>query len=225
MPKDQESKKAKGSPLSSVELWGGLSVLISLISLALPWWGIDTTIASFSWGLSSGPAQLAQVIFFTDRLESLFSYYYGFMQFFVVLTVVLAALGSLLKRWPILAAATLSSVLTDLIFMADVGNAVYHECDRINVNGASCISGLVGQGTTGSNHVAWGLKSGFYVFVASGVLILITLALLQWNKSRGRIHPPSANIAFHPTNVWSSFFAWLELPIESRSLLTYWPRK
>jgi hypothetical protein len=116
----------------------------------------------------------------------------------VAVTAALVVLGSLLKRWPIFAAALISSALTDLYFTAEVVDAVGHNCDRTLLNGPSCISGLFGQGTLGIYYVTWGFRSGFYLYVASGFLILATLALLLWNKSRDSVHPPSANVDFRP---------------------------
>jgi hypothetical protein len=44
--------------LTSVRFWAGLSVLVSLISLAFPWWGIDINPStSFSWGIFPRPTQ------------------------------------------------------------------------------------------------------------------------------------------------------------------------
>src|SRR5436853_4440145 len=43
MPGNRRPLKARAlALLTSVRVWGGLSVLVSLISLALPWWGIET---------------------------------------------------------------------------------------------------------------------------------------------------------------------------------------
>ncbi len=160
--------------------------MLSLTSLALPWWGIDvTTTKSYSWGVLSGPAQLPVVTFDPGRLDMLFSVSYWLMTSAVVLTSLVTAVGSYVKRWPVLTLALIFSVATDLFFLADVGYALGSECPGIPfVEPPSCISGFVGSGISqGSGTiVVWGFKAGFYVFLASGVLILAALALR--NKSR-----------------------------------------
>ncbi len=186
MPESQRPLKAKAlAVLTSVGFWGGLSVLASLVSLALPWWGINiTNTYSFSWGVLSTPVQPPPVVFFSDRLDQWFSANYAFMTSIVVVTSLLTAVGSYAKRWPLLTVALLSSVATDLFFIAIVGLALDSECQATQVAPASCISGLVGLGTNGQGSVVtWGFNTGFYVFVVSGVLILAAL-VLQRNRSR-----------------------------------------
>jgi hypothetical protein len=200
MPEFRKRMKAKESVPYLFEFLGGLSIIVSLVSLALPWWGIDITSASFSWGVVSGPAQPASIIFFADRLDQVFSINYDFLTSLVVVSTVLAAFGGLLKRSPVVAVALGSSLVTDLVFFSEVGDAVARNClQTLLPSGVSCISGLVGSGTTGTDYVTWGFKSGFYLFAASGLLVLGALVLLEWNKSHEEIHPPSANIDFRPT--------------------------
>ena len=175
--------------LSSAPFWGALSVLASFISLALPWWGIDITSGSFSWGAFWGPpGRLDQVVFFADRLDQLISSNYGFVTSLVVLTSILSGLGSYLKRGTIFGLALVSSLLTDLIFIDDIVNAVATECNGTGVQGVACISGVVGFGASGINFVAWGFKPGFYIFAASGALIITALAILGEEQSKA--HPP-----------------------------------
>ena len=203
MPEDLKRAKTKAPLLYRAEFWGGLSVLLSLTSLALPWWGIDITVtAPITWGPFSGPfAQLPQVTFFFDRLDQSISGNFTIITSLVVLTSLLAGVGSYLKRWSILTVALLSSLVTDLFFVADIAYALSVECAQTNVAPASCISGLVGQGYTGTRYASWGFQAGFFSFVASGILILAALELLQWNESGGRIHPPSANPDFRSTKL------------------------
>ena len=102
----------------------------------------------------------------------------------VVLTMFLSALGSLLKRWPLMAAALLSSVVTAVSYIANVGMALNSEREQTYVAPASCISGLVGQGSNPDGSIlTWGFKAGFYVFLASGVLILVAL-VIHYSRAR-----------------------------------------
>ena len=171
--------------LASVRFWGGFSALVSLVSLALPWWGIETSLYAPSWGVFWGPAQPASVVvFFSDRLDRVFSGNYSLILSLVVLTSLLTVLGSYTRRWPLLTAALLASAVTDLTFIADIEMALNSECQGTLVAPASCISGLVGSGISGSGYVVtWGFKTGFYLFIASGLLILATL-MLQRTRTR-----------------------------------------
>ena len=103
----------------------------------------------------------------------------------VVLTSLLTAVGSNVKRWPLLTVALLSSVATDFFFIADLDIALGNQCrGPLPLGGTTCISGFVGLGNTGSGSIiTWGFKTGFYVFVASGILTLAALGLWQ-SKSR-----------------------------------------
>ena len=166
--------------LTSVRFWGGLSVLVALVSLALPWWGVTVgpSIGTSSWGLFFGPqSQQMNVVFFQDRLDSSLSGNYSFMTALLLLTALATITGAVLKRGTILTAALTLSIITVLSFLGDVASAVNSECESTLVLGGSCISGLVGQGTSGLNIVTWGFQSGFYIFTASTILLFVTLAI------------------------------------------------
>src|SRR6266699_3266591 len=172
--------------LTSVRFWGGLSILVALVSLALPWWGVTVgpSTASSSWGLFFGPqSQQTSVVFFRDRLDAALATNYSLMTGLVLLTSLITAIGAILRRQFILTISLIFSVITVLAFLGDVANAVNGECARTLVEGASCISGLAGQGTSGLNIITWGFQAGFYTFIASTILLLGTL-VLQVVKSR-----------------------------------------
>ncbi len=172
--------------LTSVGFWGGLSVLVALVSLALPWWGVTVgpSTASSSWGLFFGPqSQQTNIVFFQDRLDAALATNYSLMTGLVLLTSIITAIGAILSRQFVLTISFILSIITVLAFLGDVANAVNGECVQTLVEGASCISGLVGQGTSGLNIVTWGFQAGFYTFIASTILLLGTL-VLQAVKSR-----------------------------------------
>jgi hypothetical protein len=172
--------------LTSVRFWGGLSILVALVSLALPWWGVTVgpSSASSSWGLFFGPqSQQTSVVFFQDRLDAALATNYSLMTGLVLLTSLITVIGSIFRRQFILTISLIFSIITVLAFLGDVANAVNGECARTLVEGASCISGLVGQGISGLNIVTWEFQTGFYTFIASTILLLGTL-VLQVVKSR-----------------------------------------
>ena len=174
------------SILTSVRFWGGLFILVALVSLALPWWGVTVgpSTASSSWGLFFGPqSQQTSVWFFQDRLDAALATNYSLMTGLVLLTSLITAIGAILRRQFILTISLIFSIITVLAFLGDVANAVNGECAHTLVEGASCIFGLVGQGSSGLNIVTWGFQAGFYMFIASTILLLGTL-VLQVVKSR-----------------------------------------
>lgn len=168
--------------LTSVRFWGGLSGLAAVISIALPWWGITVVPYSLSWGLFFGPPSPPQVVFFQDRLDQALSANYWIMIGLAVLTAVGTIIGASLKRASLLALSLVVSIITILSFLADVGSALYTECAQTSVSGGSCISGLIGQGSSGSDTILWGFQTGFYIFLASATLLLGTLALARTKR-------------------------------------------
>ncbi len=172
--------------LTSVRFWGGLSILVALVSLSLTWWGVAVGPSTFSssWGVSFGPQpQQTNVVFFQDRLDTALAANYSLLSGLVLLTALITAIGAILRRQLILTISLILSIITVLSFLGDVANAVDGQCAHTLVGGASCISGLVGQGASGLNTVTWGFQAGFYTFIASTILLLGTL-LLQAGKSR-----------------------------------------
>jgi hypothetical protein len=182
-PRVRTSKKEQLiNLLTSVGFWGGLSVLVGLVSLAQPWWGVTAqqSTASSSWGIFFGPqSQQTNVVFFQDQLDAALASNYSLMTGLVLLTALATAIGAILRRQIILTISLILSTVTILAFLGDVGNALNTECQHTFVGPASCISGLVGQGVSGLYMVTWGFQSGFYTFTASTILLLGTIALQE----------------------------------------------
>jgi hypothetical protein len=180
-PRVRRSKREQLiSLLTSVGFWGGISILVALVSLAQPWWGVTVqpSTASSSWGLFFGPqSQRSNLVFFQDRLDAALASNYSLMTGLVLLTTLATAIGALLRRGLVLAISLILSTITVLAFIGDVGNALSSECQGTLVESGSCISGLVGQGASGLNIVTWGFEAGFYTFIASTILLIGTLAL------------------------------------------------
>src|SRR4029077_5527362 len=133
------------SLLTSVGFWGGLSVLIAIVSLALPWWGVTVqrTSGSSSWGLFFGPqSQQTNVVFFQDRLDTALAGGYTLMTGLVLLTAIITAIGAGLRRRLIMTISLILSATTALAFLGDVANALASECENNYAAPASCISGL-----------------------------------------------------------------------------------
>lgn len=184
-PRIPRSKREQTvSLLTSVRFWSGLSGLIALVSLTLPWWGVTIQPYGASWGLFFGPQSTqTNVVFFQDRLDTALASNYTQMTGLVLLTALTTAIGAGFRRRLILTISLIVSAITVLSFLVDVGNALTIECQRTLVGGGSCISGLVGQGASGLNTITWGFEVGFYAFIVSAVLLLVGTLALQWSKS------------------------------------------
>lgn len=169
---------------TSVRFWGGLSVLASLASLTLPWWGITLGLPAYSasWGLFFGPHSPSYVTWFQDRIDALLAPNYSLMTGLVLVTALSTALGTILKRLPILVISVIISLTTVLAFLIDVGIALARECDQVGGLTVPCISGFIGEGASGSNLVTWGFQAGFYTFIASSMLVLIAIAIQRMNR-------------------------------------------
>src|SRR5712664_2223307 len=172
--------------LTSVRFWGGLSILVALVSLSLTWWGVTVgpSTGSSSWGLFFRPqSQPTDVVFFQDRLDTALATNYSLMTGLVLLTSLTTAIGAILRRQLILTVSLIISIITILAFLGDVANAVSGECANTDVGGASCISSLVGQGGSGVSIVTWGFQAGFYAFIASTILLLEALQAVKLRKN------------------------------------------
>jgi len=164
---------------ANTRFWAGLSIIVSMLSLVFPWWEIEIR-TSFSWGVFWGPplSNTTPVVFFPDRLGAQFSANYSFFTALVALTILLTAIAGLLRRSLLYLIAFLSSIVTVLFFITDASYALNSECEQISIEGATCISGLVGVGRTGTgSFLFWGFKTGFYLFIGSAVLILAAFLL------------------------------------------------
>ena len=182
IPKTQ--KETIVDVLTDVRFWGGLSALVALISLALPWWGVTIVPLSYSysWGLLFGPhtQPQSQVIFSQDQLDKVLAANYSIMTGLIILTTLATIVSASLKRLSLLVLSLVLSIVTVLSFLGAVSIALSSECPNpAFLGGNSCMSGFVGQGAFGSNTILWGFQAGFYVFLASTILLFGTLALAR----------------------------------------------
>lgn len=189
---------------NSISIFAAFSALMGLVSLGLPWWGIQIVPAGteFKWGLYSGPSPPSIVYFNPDRITQILQVNYSFVVGLVVLSILLAGVAASWKRAATLLIALIVSFVTDLVFLADIGQAIDASCQQTAGAGASCISGLVGSGSAGvGSNITWGFQSGFYVFVGSGIILLVALALqrnqtVETKKAGMRTFPSTRNSVF-----------------------------
>ncbi len=148
--------------MPKVNLVSILAGALTLVSITLPWWGADGPLgvsARLSFFTLSG---------FTDEFDQALS---QIMLVFVVFVVTVAAVGlvgSIYERnsVPLLGSSCLSTV-TAILYALVLDNAFKTYCQGSGSD--PCINVVIG-----SNYGAsWGFQTGFYLFVASGVLYLV----------------------------------------------------
>lgn len=187
MQVDERTRKGLAI-LFGPELWGGFAVILELISLGLPWWGItELGPVSSYYGVTSGPSALRAVTF-PFNLDSGFSQGY-LMTPFIVTTMLLVVAGIYLQRRYVIAISFVFSVVTLLLFLLEVQAALSGECPRAN-SASSCVTSLTGQGTIDVNVITWGFQAGFYAFMFGSLFIPIAILLCPTEKRRGTKSKP-----------------------------------
>jgi zinc ribbon protein len=166
---------------------------VALISVFLPWWGIDGSgsgvTASVNWSLwgqpwfgdtSSSPALAVAM-----RTMGLFNM---MILALVFITAALAFFGSFDRDKAYLAAGFTSSITTLLVYAGAVSYTISIACQ----GAASCISGPVGSTVFPTGDVAnWGFRVGFYLFLVGGIMILFGVIFHQvfLRRKEGIIQP------------------------------------
>jgi hypothetical protein len=151
--------------LSKVNLVGLIAGGMCLISLALPWWGVNglggTTL---QWTLFSTPSQVDQELG-TTTLSRAFSQINPLVVGLVILTAVIAFVGSFAERDDILLGGFGNSLFTSLLYVIIAATSVTAFCQ----NNPSCgISGPFGS----TPLYSWGFETGYYVFIAAAIVLI-----------------------------------------------------
>src|SRR5438132_7550885 len=149
-----------------------------LISVFLPWWGVDGTALGFSgsivsWSLWSQPytgvtgfPANAQ-IFQTMGLLSLL------VLGLALITVAIAFLGSFTPNKQYLATGFTGAVLADIVYAGAVSITLSNLC---RVSGFStCTSGPIGSAFSGGAAISWGFQTGFYLSLVGAIFMLFAI--------------------------------------------------
>ena len=165
-----------------VNLVSILAGTLVLVSVFLPWWGVDGTAFGFSgsivsWSLWSQPytgdtgfPANAQ-IFQTMGLLSLL------VLGLALITVAIAFLGSFAPNKQYLAAGFAGAVLAVIVYAGAVSITLSNLC---RVSGFStCISGPIGSAFSGGAAVSWGFQTGFYLSLVGAIFLLIAIIFHQ----------------------------------------------
>ena len=184
---------------------------LALIGVFLPWWGIDGSAYGFTasvnwslWGqpymgdISSSPV-LAQAARTMGLLNVM-------ILGLVFITAAVAFIGSFALNKAYLAMGFVSSITTILVYAGAVSYTLASTCQ----GASSCLSGPIGSAVFPSGDVAnWGFRSGFYLFLVGGILILFAVifhqtflerqdVVSQPLASQGEMFCPSCGHALQP---------------------------
>lgn len=153
-----------------------LSASLSLTSLFLYWWGINTTgflTESFTWSLWSGPSRLYGS---SANSASTLTTYSPVVGILVIASIVLILLGMLPRASKLMIGSIVLSLAAPVLYAIIVSQAVSNACSGVS----NCISGPFGTQTVSggpfSLTVNWGFQPGFYLEVVAAVLSIVALA-------------------------------------------------
>lgn len=176
-----------------VNLISILAGTLALISVFLPWWGVDGSAfgftASIQWSLwgepylgdNSSSATLAQAARVMGLLNIL-------VMAVVLITAAFAFLGSFARTKEYVATGFVSSIAALVVYAGAVGYTLTSSCRGTS----SCLSGPVGSTFVSGASVSWGFQAGFYTFLVGGILILFAVIFHQIFLQRSEVGIQSA---------------------------------
>jgi ribosomal protein L40E len=165
------------SALPRVNFLGVVAAVLCLVSILLPWWGITTTVlgttTSTMWGFFGAPGHLSDSNG-AQNFSPIITTYSPIILALVLVSMVLAMIGSFIVRHRILAASLATSIAGLVGYAALIGYATRSSC-----MGQGCITQSTGAFTLPGASVSWGYQTGFYLFAAATILILVGLVFHQ----------------------------------------------
>jgi hypothetical protein len=165
-----------------VNLVSILAGTLILISVFLPWWGVDGTALGFSgsivsWSLWSQPytgdtgfSGNAQ----TFQMMGLFSV---LVLGLALITAALAFFGSFDTNKSYLAAGFTGAVMAVVVYAGAVSITLSNLCR--GSGSSTCTSGPVGSSFSSGASISWGFQTGFYLCLVGGISILVAIIFHQ----------------------------------------------
>lgn len=163
-----------------VNLISILAGTVALISVFLPWWGIDGSAYSFSasiywslWGRPylGDPSSSTAVARATATMGMFNVLVLGLL----FITVAIAFFGSFAEEKAYLATGFAAAITTLVVYAAAVSYTITQSCQ----GASTCISGSIGSTVAGGTAINWGFQSGFYLALIGGVLTLFAVIFHQ----------------------------------------------
>jgi len=166
-----------------VNLVSILAGTMVLISVFLPWWGVDGTAFGFSgsivrWSLWSAPSlgdsssSLTPAQAQTIQTMGLLSVLVLGLSF---ITAAIAFMGSFAPNKQYLAVGFGGSILAIVLYAGAVSITLSNLCQ----GSSSCTSGPVGSTFANGASVSWGFQTGFYLFLVGAISMLFAIIFHQ----------------------------------------------
>jgi hypothetical protein len=163
-----------------VNLVSILAGILALVSVFLPWWGLDGSAfgvaASVRWSLWGRPylgdpssSQAIAQATWTMGLVNVM------VLVLVFVTAAITFLGSFGINKTYLITGFMSAILAIAVYAGGVSYTIGNSCQGTS----SCISGPVGSTIVSGITVSWGFQVGFYLFLVGAVLALFAIIFHQ----------------------------------------------
>jgi len=167
-----------------------LAGALALASVFFPWWGIDATgfgsTFSSRWTLWNAPS-MDTIFRGSSQQYSTLAAWSPVIGAAVIVSALLAFLGSFVRNTRLLIASFILNILTPIAYLGIVSYSVTNACS----GQANCLSGPFGTETLlASITLTWGFQIGFYLYIIAGTLTLIALGFHRiFHKQLPRASP------------------------------------
>jgi len=165
------------SSMSSVDIPGIIAGVLALVSLFSPWWGIVTTdfniSASNMFGPLFMPGQGSQGV--NSDFAQVMNTYAMIILVLTLAAVIFTFVGSFTPSLRPLAAGLFFSISSLVSYTVLLNYALSQNCQGNN----NCIRQVSGSSSFFSITTTWGFQTGFYLFLAGTVSMIVAVAYHQ----------------------------------------------
>jgi len=165
-----------------VNLVSILAGTLILISVFLPWWGVDGTALGFSgsivsWSLWSQPYNGDTGFTGSAQTFQMMGLFSVLVLGLALITAAIAFLGSFAPNEQYLDIGFTGGVLAIIVYVAAVSVTLSNLCR--GSGSPSCTSTPVGSAFASGVSVSWGFQTGFYLCLVGGISILMAIIFHQ----------------------------------------------
>lgn len=153
-----------------------------LISVFLPWWGVDGTALGFSgsivsWSLWSQPYTGDTGFSGNAQAFQMMGLFSVLVLGLALITAAIAFFGSFDPNKSYLAAGFTGAVLAVVVYAGAVSITLSNLCR--GSGSSTCTSGPVGSSFSSGAAISWGFQTGFYLCLVGGISMLMAIIFHQ----------------------------------------------